>query len=359
MPAPSLLSALLALLCSGAFAQATASDGQSAAAPEWVRVEAPTDANLYAVHFADPRQGWIVGQKGLILHTEDGGKTWIKQDSGLTNSDLYSVFFLDSQNGWTCGDIGDGPQTAGHVVNTRPLTAPAFLKTADGGKTWQKVAVGTNFVLTDIWMSNKNHGVVVTHGGPTHADGDLFVTGDATQWSTVRAFRGMQAVQLLSDKIGFAVGGTVSVGFFPAPQDPLFVERRANLIKTEDGGQTWAPCVHPALGQYSQLLGLFFVDSKNGWACGLNGAVLHTDNGGQTWDLQVSGVQTPLRDVHAVSPERVWLFGYDGAILRSTDSGKTWKKEFSVKAQLRRAWFTSERHGVAVGFGGMILRYGQ
>lgn len=36
---------------------------------------------LYSVHFVDTQNGWVVGGKGIILHTANGGKTWIEQKS--------------------------------------------------------------------------------------------------------------------------------------------------------------------------------------------------------------------------------------------------------------------------------------
>ena len=35
-------------------------------------------------------EGWIVGEKGLILYTKDGGETWVIKESG-TGEDLYHV----------------------------------------------------------------------------------------------------------------------------------------------------------------------------------------------------------------------------------------------------------------------------
>jgi hypothetical protein len=34
------------------------------------------------VRFATPKKGWAVGHFGIVLHTEDGGETWIKQLDG-------------------------------------------------------------------------------------------------------------------------------------------------------------------------------------------------------------------------------------------------------------------------------------
>ncbi|MFL6257378.1 MAG: YCF48-related protein [Pyrinomonadaceae bacterium] len=47
--------------------------------------------------------GWIVGTKGTIFHTDNGGKTWRMQTSPTANN-LTSVFILDQKHGWAGGD---------------------------------------------------------------------------------------------------------------------------------------------------------------------------------------------------------------------------------------------------------------
>jgi photosystem II stability/assembly factor-like uncharacterized protein len=64
-----------------------------------------TNYGFKSLYFADEKNGWAVGQGGLICHSEDGGKTWHKQNSG-TESFLNSIYFVDNQHGWAAGDEG-------------------------------------------------------------------------------------------------------------------------------------------------------------------------------------------------------------------------------------------------------------
>lgn len=327
---------------------------------KWSTVKIGTAEDLMAVCFPSKKDGWIVGRKGLIFKTNDCGKTWSKQNSGLKKSDLYSVFFLDASNGWISGGIGDGPKTRGHLVGGRPFTAAAVLKTIDGGKTWQKIWAPTNFALPDIWMIDKQRGVIVSHGGRRHADGDT-VTGAAggTKWRTRRAFRGLHAVQFVDPNTGYAVGSRVSVGFLPTPKDPLYVKMASQIIKTTNGGKTWAPLVHKPLGRGADLTGLSFVNATTGWACGAKGFVLHTEDGGKGWTKQnAAGTKTHLADCFALDSKHAWLVGEKGVILQTLDSGKTWRKiSSSTQQDLRSVCFTGPNHGVAVGGKGTVLIY--
>ena len=47
----------------------------------------------YGIHFIDDSRGWIVGDGGLILHSDNGWKSWDKQVSDVRVA-LLQVFFL-------------------------------------------------------------------------------------------------------------------------------------------------------------------------------------------------------------------------------------------------------------------------
>ena len=53
---------------------------------------------LNSICFVDSLKGWVVGNKGLIMHSIDGGKNWTIQNSNTT-SELTSVSFYDSTEG--------------------------------------------------------------------------------------------------------------------------------------------------------------------------------------------------------------------------------------------------------------------
>lgn len=62
----------------------------------------PQGNTLFDVHFVDAQTGWVVGDAGTILKTDNGGEMWTPQSSG-TSERLYSVQFTDSQTGWAVG----------------------------------------------------------------------------------------------------------------------------------------------------------------------------------------------------------------------------------------------------------------
>src|SRR6476646_8337272 len=42
----------------------------------WVRQQTGTLAWLHSIFFVNAERGWVVGSKGTLLVTVDGGKTW-------------------------------------------------------------------------------------------------------------------------------------------------------------------------------------------------------------------------------------------------------------------------------------------
>jgi photosystem II stability/assembly factor-like uncharacterized protein len=124
----------------------------------WKELEAPGDRNLLSVQFVNEKRGTAVGDFGLIVHTEDGGATWeeihLPDDIKLPESALemgvfpgdillYALSFPDADHGWVAGEFG------------------AILKTEDGGKTWTQQTSGVEGSLFGIHFTDLNHGIAV------------------------------------------------------------------------------------------------------------------------------------------------------------------------------------------------------
>ncbi len=70
---------------------------------------------------------------------------------------------------------------------------------------------------------------------------------------------------------------------------------------------------------------LHFADRNNGWAVGDSGTILHTGDGGNTWEYQQSGTQNDLREVHFIDRQTGWAAGADNTLLRTDDGGQSWQ----------------------------------
>jgi photosystem II stability/assembly factor-like uncharacterized protein len=87
------------------------------------------------------------------------------------------------------------------------------------------------------------------------------------------------------------------------------------------------------------LFSVTFPTKEDGWACGRWGCVLHTADGGKTWERQQGGTDYTLSSIFFVDANTGWAVGDGGTIIHTTDGGKVWKKqtgpEVTVEAGLR------------------------
>src|SRR5262249_6402670 len=128
--------------------------------------ERPT---LWDITFTDAAHGWVVGERGNIFHTSDGGTTWILQESGVpvvrvipkgepprpreivpeleTDPDrlaLTAVQFADSASGWAVGYYAD-------------VAESVVLRTENGGASWETEHVEPGELLRSLFVLDREH----------------------------------------------------------------------------------------------------------------------------------------------------------------------------------------------------------
>jgi photosystem II stability/assembly factor-like uncharacterized protein len=103
------------------------------------------EPHLNTVYFVNAKDGWVGGEFGVILHTTDGGQTWISQRYGSDLPQIVAIRFRDNRNGWAVGQKG------------------TLLKTADGKKIWRPVQLASQEDFYGMSVDGEN-GVIVGHG---------------------------------------------------------------------------------------------------------------------------------------------------------------------------------------------------
>jgi hypothetical protein len=114
--------------------------------------------------------GWAVGLKsggyGTVLHTTDGGQTWVRQGTPeeMGESDLFGAAAASAQEAWVAGNVGlDG----------------ILLHTRDGGQTWNAEGdpndlAGNGLIAvsavnsTTAWAVGENGIILYTADGGKH-----------------------------------------------------------------------------------------------------------------------------------------------------------------------------------------------
>lgn len=290
---------------------------------QWQSQAVGTAATFRAVSAVSPDVVWIGGTKGTFVRTTNGGKTW---QTG-TVPDAQSCDFRDIQ--------AIDAQTAFLMSAGLAEKGLARLyKTTDGGQTWslqyQTQQTGVFFDSMDFW--DKDHGIVVSD--PVDGKWFILTTSNGGQsWQPVPP----TALPPMGPKEGaFAASGT-----------SLVVQGKRNVwiasgiapfgrvFRSNDRGQTWAVSNTPIPGGETMgLFGMHFFSEKNGMVvggdykqekqAGPNTAI--TRDGGQTWELTAQTDPPGLKEAVTLLPgDRILAVGPSGTSL-SADQGQTWQR---------------------------------
>jgi photosystem II stability/assembly factor-like uncharacterized protein len=98
------------------------------------------------------------------------------------------------------------------------------------------------------------------------------------------------------------------------------------VLLSADGGKSYRQADKVPLR--ATLNAVHFTDADNGWAVGHWGAILHTADGGRTWQTQRldTKVDQPLFSVYFQDAMHGWAVGLWSLMLRTEDGGKTWQQ---------------------------------
>jgi photosystem II stability/assembly factor-like uncharacterized protein len=122
----------------------------------WTQMSAPVRSDLLALSFPTGLEGWAVGHDGVVLHTADGGKRWVKQFDGRMAA---TALIENYKTRIAAGDATLQPYLDQLVLNYKagpslPLLGVVFrdtlhgfavgpfgmaIATDDGGKTWAPI----------------------------------------------------------------------------------------------------------------------------------------------------------------------------------------------------------------------------
>ncbi len=109
------------------------------------------------------------------------------------------------------------------------------------------------------------------------------------------------------------------------------------ILRTTDGGQRWTRQGDPSQIPDVGLGAVYAINTRIAWVTGNNGVILHTKDGGKTWTRQAEDTAplVPLNGVFASDAHHVWVVGEDsdyngtilGTILHTKNGGRTWERQ--------------------------------
>jgi photosystem II stability/assembly factor-like uncharacterized protein len=243
----------------------------------------PSTVTLTSVAFIDDKTGWAVGHDTLVLHTTDGGETWVKQfGGGESDNALLSVFFKDASHGWAVGAFN------------------YTIETQDAGKTW---------VERKTLMPPPPEGTVPAKPADENID-------PTAPKKTVAGAGG-------ADPYAAATGDENHLNaMFQGPDAAtLFIAAEAGAVyRSLDGGVTWTKNLTGYVGSFWGGL-----TAKDGtiYVTGMRGNIWHSKDKGATFTkLDTSGADQSIASGLQLKDGSFVFVGLGGQVLYSPDGVK-------------------------------------
>ena len=294
------------------------------AADSWesVPLTVPASAGVFGVTFAGANVAFAFGgggdsTKGLLLRTDDAGRTW--RDVSATLPAEYPQIF----------DAAFADERSGYVVGRTYFGGPSIVRTTDGGGTWHAVEIppSTGFELFGIY------------GLGFRADATELVRYDGGGLVVVRLDDPAIPPMVLSppEDTSFAGGNAFSivgsVGWIAEAQG-------ASIRRSDAPGAPWErQLVDDSIGRFLRAIDVR--GDHAGVAGGADGAsgtvmpLLLTTDDGADWQPAIvdetpgGGIADVLRLRGDAALAVVDVAGSEGGahVLRSTDGGRSWRHE--------------------------------
>jgi photosystem II stability/assembly factor-like uncharacterized protein len=260
--------------------------------------------------FVNETIGFLTSRDRLYK-TVDGGNKWTEHffsdyDSTGLFLQCQDIYFTDELTGWSVGSYSDSASWGA-----------AIFRTADGGVNWKvemkysDTGQMRSVNLNSIFFFNEDLGWAAGESG-------LFLRYDSNtnNWVTIQTQTSLplKKVLFISELTGWIGGGYKD-----------WTEFHPLLLKSANGGLTWTD-----QNLNYMVNDIYFSNPEQGWIVGADsldrGVILATRNGGEQWQVQVSGLPAALTAIHFADGYG-WAVGDQGLVLKTENGGGTWIAE--------------------------------
>jgi hypothetical protein len=334
----------------------------AAHAANWTVDRAVTDTILFGVSFVGESTGYLAGADSgsgnFIKETTDGGQTFQDLALGSCNpSIMLDVMMGDATTGVTSGlGIGSTPTcVTSDGTSFKPANEKGLVVTCQSAELIQgsQGIQGQSFGLTGSF--GKTNGVSTsTDGGVTWTNRDISEpTGLLARYGSFPS-----ATTWYVAAGDFPTNNTKSRDhsyFYSNAKDGKFTQSffgeksvgdagwGASIMKTTDGGKTWAQVFNDTGRFYFNQISCFneqvCTAVGEGESSTFTGAAIYgTSDGGATWKQQHYGDSESILAVRMISATEAWVGGtYAASQLKlasrfyhTTDTGATWTVEGEI-----------------------------
>lgn len=283
----------------------------------WIALPSTISEDLNSIYMLNDSTGFICGNKGIILKTENAGVNWMQINDSLLTDSLYSLGFINGsvfavgKNGAILRSIDQGNSwlQANNYNVTESLFGITFikgtqiriivgskgtiLKSIDNGETWHPVRTNVSSLLYSVSFLNNQTGFAVGWDGTI-----LKTTDQGESWFLQPKITDnyLRDIEFFDEQTGIITGGG------------------GEILLTNDGFKTWTIIDS---GVISGLYAVRFLNEQYVIILGSRGEILVSDNGGKKWELTSSGSYLALTDLSLTPSGKIFITGFNGTILTS------------------------------------------
>jgi photosystem II stability/assembly factor-like uncharacterized protein len=307
-------------------------------------------------------RAFVVGARGKLLLTEDGGRSFQRIKLGH-DLGIFGIQMIDAENGYLCGQDG------------------LIMRTRDGGKTWERLNSRTHLYIFSLSFPDRLHGFLV-------GDQSLVLsTNNGGESFFKRRLERIFPPEIQDYALPYMEPVLYGVDFVD-PDHGWVVGEMGRIWSTDNSGKTWSEGQGSLVSQWKRqlsanedvrfrdfvlptLFGVSFRDQKQGAACGLEGSIIATNDGGKSWTFQKESPKPGGPPDNSIPGERqipardplfgIQLFGGNdgmatgltGTVFRLQPDG-VWAHDQNVPAlplPLSQVRFFDTQHGWIVGYG--------
>lgn len=300
----------------------------------WIQTTAlsPDLPAQHDIFFTNKDVGFTVGNYGIINKTEDGGRTWNLIYHGdfenyITQLNLNNIFFLDEQIGFVTGE------RKGCCFGEELDLGAIFLKTDNGGDTWEKQYFENFKRISDLFFLTAEIGYGIFK---------VDYTDNGTKQIIMQTINGGETWIEVDVPISFIAYNQ----FFSSPSKLYFIAKddseKEVFVYLDKNDRTWHIQDAPEI----DCNRLYFINDNIGFvSCGafpmlIPEQVYETQNGGYTWTetdfpltndalLYFSSVEegfviSPIFESHLEDTDDfIDIIAYD--IFQTDNGGADWK----------------------------------
>ena len=333
-------------------------------------------SNLYAVHFINANTGMVAGEFGTAYKTTDGGNNWLK--ISINDSvDFRDIRFRNANTGIMVTGYNSGTYiylpriykttdgginwtvkqydyvhywlySISYETNNNVYVAGerCLYKSTDAGETWDTVAFYgfQNMGNRSVWFSNSSTGYVLSNYLSSYLINKTTDGGSTWVQYNTGSYNDVKSIAFVNANTGIVVGrhtgvfrttngGVNWIKFSNAVDSSRIYYSVTNaganrFVYAGDGGIIYRSINSGA--NFTRISKSFtdetincisFINNLTGIACGNNGAIFKTINGGTSWTQQTCPNAGNILKVRLLDINTGFAIATNGRIYKTTNGG--------------------------------------